>query len=879
DRKNWLFVNRRGANGGTGGQNGEQVPENPDGDKLITNPFVFYQFEIDRGPVWPACSTHDENGTLWVAGYMDNVIDNAKGILGNRSAKLWRVDMIDDQATYAVKIREYDLAELDPTGRIHHPELMVYDDVSNTLTLWGDLDPDGDYGIVQFDIDTSSIINSRYYVRAGGPAEPKLQPQDFNVGGPSASAIFSGYLQYFANGTDDLGNIPFLAFGAVADDDWTVFNARNFTFTTDQPGPFISGFISQRYWYKSLDRLYIWNGVLGDNPSDVDPESFERLTIPASNDTVDEVVKSLMNDVRIPNSEIVTDAAMASLVVDGYIVANQGRVRDAINPLGFTFFFDALEADSKIAFRTRGTSSIRTIPQADLGARAGSDGKGEDDLIVSTRTQETDIPERVDIQYMEVSRDYLEGNQHAQRARDPSRTQFSDSVFQAAVPIVMSSGQAKGLAEAKLYDSWSARVAYELTLGPKHMDLEPTDVITVLKDGEDNRVIRLAELTLGEAFATQVASIAHDPETLTTVGTGADVPVSGGLLIFQGPTQLFMMDTPFLLDEHSNGGVTSGVYLAMSGIRSDWITGLITKSESGNAGPFELFDVSKGGHAWGFLNTTLQSLPDVTENLLQIFNEAYHVFRPDDTIVIDMVFGESLISSSTLLLMNETQVNVGILIDTTDKAKFEVFQYKDVSIVSGVATLTGLLRGLRGTEPMGKGGFSKGSTAVVFLDREVTTRKQLPLTDINTNKIYRVQTAREVLETSQLINFVLQAGDLKPLSAGDVDVDLAVGSRAASSIVVNWKRRTRLGGEDDFADEVTEIPLSESSEAYEVDILDDGLETVDKTFTGLTTPSVTITAAERTNAGYTDNVAVRLKIYQISGQAVVGRGWARDVTI
>ena len=891
DNDKWIFMHRGIADGGRGGPLGVAMPLDADGVPILPNPFVLYEFEhASRGPVWGNASAVDSNGDLWVCGWMDNATDNAKGILGNRSAKLWKVVMNTQRSAalnpiaFQVDIIEHDLAELDPSGRIHHPQLMVYDSSSDTLTIWGGQDPDGDYGIVQYSLTQASIINSRFYQL---PAEEELQPSEFDTGA-GASLIFHGSLVYFSNGTNENGDIPFLQRASSTDDQWTVYNAPNFTFTKLQPGPHIAGKLSQQYWYKDLDYLYIWNGPSTDNPTDVNPERFERNTVNAANDTLDRIVKSLITDVRVLDSTVSTDAGMAAQIVDGFVIGKQGRVRTAINPLGSAYLFDALESDSKIAFRSRDLVSSRTIPQKDLGANSGSGGQGEDDVLLTTRWQETDIPMRVDIIYMDEERDYLEGNQHAQRAVDPSPTQHSNSVNTSALPIVLTPVQAKGIAEAKLYDSWAARLFHKFQVGPRHMDLEPSDVITVEIDGAPDTLMRMAQTQLGEAFTSRLESVTHDPEVYTTVGTGANAALTAGRLVQQGPTRAFLLDLPFIRDEHSNGDVSSGLYVAMGGFRAAWKVGIISRSEFGNAGPFELWEASNGGHAWGFLNVALPALADrisdsttVATKDFSYFNDLYHKVDYETEIKVQIVNDEALLTSMTENELFETGVNMAAIRESSDLDRFELFQYVSVSISAGIATLTGIVRGIRGTEPAGKLGFSKGAE-VVFLDMEnTTTRKQIPLSDINKAVVYKIETAREVLETDQLKWFIARGNDLRPLSAGLVSIDPRPGSRSASTVTVTWRRRTRVGGEDGLKDEILDIPLSEVSEKYEVDLIDKGLETVSITKTGITDDSVgtTFTVSERTTAGYTNDEAVRMKIYQLSDDALVGRGFARDVTI
>ncbi|KKL59711.1 hypothetical protein LCGC14_2212610, partial [marine sediment metagenome] len=229
--------------------------------------------------------------------------------------------------------------------------------------------------------------------------------------------------------------------------------------------------------------------------------------------------------------------------------------------------------------------------------------------------------------------------------------------------------------------------------------------------------------------------------------------------------------------------------------------------------------------------------------------------------------------------------NVAVIVDPQTRDRFEIIQYVNVSVSSGVATLTGIMRGLRGTEAQARFGFEEG-LKVVFLDKNVTTRKLIPLSDLYAQRIYQVKTTREVIDTTQMRWVVAQGNDLRPLSAGKVWFQPHAGARSASTVNVKWERRTRIWGERELRDDVTEVSLGEVTPKWEVDLIDDGLETVSITKTldngnsnAPYTVGITFTVSERTTAGYTNDEKIRIKIYQMSDESLVGRGFARDVTL
>ena len=99
-------------------------------------------------------------------------------------------------------------------------------------------------------------------------------------------------------------------------------------------------------------------------------------------------------------------------------------------------------------------------------------------------------------------------------------------------------------------------------------------------------------------------------------------------------------------------------------------------------------------------------------------------------------------------------------------------------------------------------------------------------------------------------------------------------SESGGDTVFDWVRRTRVRG--DLSDGTGTVPLEEDSEVYEMDILDAPGGNVVRTFTGLSTPTVTYTAAQKSTDSYVSG-PIHGEVYQISGQ--VGRGFAGEFSL
>jgi hypothetical protein len=152
----------------------------------------------------------------------------------------------------------------------------------------------------------------------------------------------------------------------------------------------------------------------------------------------------------------------------------------------------------------------------------------------------------------------------------------------------------------------------------------------------------------------------------------------------------------------------------------------------------------------------------------------------------------------------------------------------------------------------------------------VTVRRQaLPLAIVNLLRYYRAVTIGQDLTTADTLQFTIKGNDLKPYAPADL-----AGTRDGSNnLSLTWTRRTRIGGE--WLDGIEVVPLSEDSEAYQIDIYS-GL-TVVRTIAVAGSPAASYSAAQQTADGLTPGNPVTLKCYQMSGE--VGRGIAAGATL
>lgn len=807
----------------------------------------------------------DRDGVVWMAGYHSGVTADAQG----RQALMVRVELFPLQdltgVIFSMGVTEVDLTQYG----IHEPQQIVYDQATHSLLIFGAVDGTGNSTWIRWDITTELVAVSRTIPDLDDEELPNVNPTLAWDNGESFEHAQSRYGQ---TGTLDGKWVYRSAGHATPNTPWRELTVSDLTTVALPLIPNLST-PSRDFWHVDTNSIMQW-GELGDLE---DPFRYFRDTFSATADQLDEVLGQILRDVQLdPATDAEFDFGVENTEVQGYILSGQMSGRDAIEPLAFAYLFDIVESDGKLKFVTKGAASARTLSADDLGA---GPERPEEQTIEDRRGQETELPQDVSVRYLERARDYMEASQNAPRQSHPFPTQESGSNRSIVLPIVMTADEAKRAAEANLYEAWAGRRGLGFSLGPKHLDLDPTDVVTVETPSGDVE-IKLDTTELGQAQVSKMAGTLHDAEVYDVVSAGIAAPAPSQALGMPGPTKPLLLDIPLLRDPDAPiSDDQSGIYIAFGAMRPGWRGAILNRSEVGAGGPFEYFETAKRRAAWGYLATVMPVIPNVRNlpNTHTEYADNIGTIDADQSITIDMVDGSDMLQSRTAVDVLGGNYNALMIQD--DGADPEIVQFLDVvDNGDGTITLSTLIRGRRGTEEVAAAfGHAKGAL-VVFLDQQWITRKMLTLsTDLNIEQFYKTITLGEPFPSTTLDALTLRARDLKPYAANQVATSVAPGAGRTGNVIVTWSPRSRLGGEQELGD-LGVHPSGESIASFEVGLLvkTTGVVSITKT-ASVPSTGVTFTSAERVTAGYTAGEAFRVKVYQLS--AAVGRGFARDVTI
>jgi len=183
-----------------------------------------------------------------------------------------------------------------------------------------------------------------------------------------------------------------------------------------------------------------------------------------------EIVADLSERAGLTAGQI--DVTALTDMVDGYAIANQSTVRDAIMALMPAYYFDAVESDGKVKFVKRGGAIAVVIPDDDVGAFES--GSEPPDQLETTRRKENELPRTVNVRYILEATDYAQAAKAAKRLVGASGEEETLDM-----PLVLTDTKAQEIAEVVLHGAWVARLTYSFTLPRKYGYLEPTDIIVV----------------------------------------------------------------------------------------------------------------------------------------------------------------------------------------------------------------------------------------------------------------------------------------------------------------------------------------------------------------------------------------------------------------
>ncbi len=586
------------------------------------------------------------------------------------------------------------------------------------------------------------------------------------------------------------------------------------------------------YMNGNIDMLRITNGL--DRYSGVD-------VLTTGSDTLDTIVSAEVLQSNLLDSGDIDVTDLAADTVPGFRAGGVASIRAALEPLQAAYPFDVVQSGYQLKFIRRGNTSVATITDDELDARAAGTAPG----VQFTMSREMDIvlPRRVSVKYIDVTREYDTNEQYAERLNTDAINTLSIEL-----PIVMTAAQAAQKAETLLYMYWLERYDVgPLNLPPTHLNKEPADVVTVTTDNGSFE-LRLTAITYAPDGRVQAGAKLNNAAVYTSPAVGSEGASTGTTITASGYSLYELLDIPLLLDDQD----TAGFPVVMGGTGTSWPGGILYQS-------------SDAGSTWSSL-AVFDSPGTVgrCSTTLSVHNGAL-IDKAGLLTVTLLTAGSELASVTELQLLNGSN-----MFAYGADGRWEIIGAQNCTDNGdGTWKLTGFLRGRHGTE--WATGLHQTDDHLVLLDLTGIQFISVNASTIGAARVYRGITSGKAITTDSNRSFTYQGINLECLSPVYLNGNIDPGT---SDWALDWIRRTRIGGEwRDYVD----ATLGETSERYEMDIYADGTYVTVKRTISATTAACAYTSAQQVTDFGGNQTTLYVKLYQLS--ETVGRGYPLTTSI
>lgn len=486
--------------------------------------------------------------------------------------------------------------------------------------------------------------------------------------------------------------------------------------------------------------------------------------------TLADVIAALLSDHGFTDFDV--SEVSGDLV--GYVQGEVTSARALLEPLLEVFQVDVREDAGKLRFRSRGKAGLS--PRL-LTVLADPD---EGPLWSELRGHDSDFAAEAILTSYNPALNYEQASTRSRRAQAESLR-----ILGYDLPAVLAEETATTAVDNLLRDHRIAKRTLNFSLPAREISLEPGDAVR-LAEGPDG--VYLVD-RIEDGTARRIEARRHAPAI-----PSAPVPETGNV-IGGGTGSAAFSPVLHFLDLPRFGSAEASAFARVAGLARPWRRIVMSSSVTGE----------------GYRTRVVLDRPSrigvLTEELAA--GNAFGRFDRRQAITIDMPFGG--LSSAHMLAVLAGDNRIAI---RAENGAWEVIDFSDAEEIGANRwRLSGLLRGLAGTEDAAGAGAAAGSPLVV-LDGAV-----LPLGLSGEERGLTLNWIAEAAASSGGRSGPHSfAGGLRaetPLSP----VHLRAARQGNGDISITWIRRSRI---DADSWEGTDIPLDEAEERYVIEIVEGG---------------------------------------------------------
>ena len=565
--------------------------------------------------------------------------------------------------------------------------------------------------------------------------------------------------------------------------------------------------------YRGLAYIVFRNMQLEDYGNRV--PSFSFVVEYPKNDLKD-IVEDIATEAGLILSQDFEAGGLSGIVIPGYTRDGTQTFKEQINQLRMCNIFDGVERNGVVSFGKRDFSKVIPVTQNDYGAY---EIEPDDNPLSITTQHDLSLPKQLKVTYVSSDNAYQSGVATGYR-------QLSGATGDSSVTtnMVMTDSHAKEIAEMRLYEAWMARTSYEFKLGNALGWVLPGDILELTLHNGNKQLILVQSTNYGRPGINVVKGCNVNSAVYNVVTRAVDTTPEPIVTV---PSEVIyaILDIPKLPLDTSSGD--DYVYIVSGG------------SSYFGANVFRSYD---NGVNYSLVASN-SYLGIVGQAATKLGTALPYSWDNANTVDVQLDYG-SLESRTREDLLN--YYNTALIGQ-------EIIQFRYAELLDGgLYRLSGLLRGRCGTE-QNVDSHVAGEQFVLLEKSSINT------VAIASDSWYKAipfrigPKGKSVLDDDYKDDsFTPQGNTYRPWAGCHCKV-----IQKGNSYYVTWIRRTRKDGAwKDYSD----VPLSENSEVYSVDVIGtDG--SVLRTF-----------SAEDTSFSYAAATDISgFDIYQISESR--GRGW------
>ena len=233
------------------------------------------------------------------------------------------------------------------------------------------------------------------------------------------------------------------------------------------------------------------------------------------------------------------DFSSATDTFSGYMITQRTDAKSTVQYLLQCYTTDLSEIDGKIYACKRGTAQTLTVPQDDMGARIATGNSTPITRLTTERTQDLELPVRIDVNYFSLARNFQASTQSATREDKPSLTepQTLDT------PLVFDDTSARQFAYRALWQLWLERNTYKYALPPKYLLQAPACILNLPTGATTDRT-RIMAMDIGFFGELRLSSVPDSDTTLASSYTAQ--PATGASVTGTAPKFNGLVPTAFV---------------------------------------------------------------------------------------------------------------------------------------------------------------------------------------------------------------------------------------------------------------------------------------------------------------------------------------------